>query len=290
MKRWMTGALIALLALGSAAPAFAIGEQKWFVGVEDENGKPVTSANVIVYTVSTATQATLYSNDLGTSKSNDFAVDTTSGVGEFYLPASTTSVDVLVYSGSRSVKIAGASITTHRVILPSFEAARQRSIGFPLNSFCSDTGSACVPLTDGTTPSIEEAIVSNIPTIKWDDNETTPAVRNFRVPLDYLGNGQLRFIASSEATGGNAAYYDYDTFVKTIDGATALSGTATTNPAAAQLTTAGGAGSPAEVTLTPTDWSSLTAGQLVTVRLFRDDTTAFDLYVWEVEFIYTAKQ
>ena len=59
MKRFLTGAMTALFALSLAAPAFALGEQKWFVSVEDENGKPVTSANVIVYTGGTATQATI---------------------------------------------------------------------------------------------------------------------------------------------------------------------------------------------------------------------------------------
>ena len=288
MKRFLTGAMTALFALSLAAPAFALGEQKWFVSVEDENGKPVTSANVIVYTAGTATQATIYSNDEGTTKTNDFAVDTASGVGEFYLPVSTTSVDVLIYSGSRSVKINSASNTTHRVILPSFEAARQRSVALPLAAFCSDTGAACIPLTDATTPSIEENVSSNIPAIKWDDNETTAAAINVRVPLDYLGNGQLRLMVSSEGLAGGHAYYDYETYVSTVNGSTALDA-AVTNPAAAQIAS-GGSGSPVEVTLTPADWSALTAGQLVTVRVFRDDTVISDLYLWNAEFVYTAKQ
>lgn len=296
MRRMIKTLLAAAFVLGAvASPAWAIGEVQWWLRAEDERGNPVASPKCIIYTAGSTTQATIYSDDQGTSKTNDFTGSSTTGECEWFLPVSTTSVDVLVYSGSRSWKEASFLRTDHRIVLRAQGVARQRSVALPLPSFCSDTGTACIPLTNATEPSMEESISSggNIPVVKWDDNEATPASINFRVPLDFLEAGQLRLIMSTEATGqGVAAYYDYDTYVSTINGSTALD-TSVTNPAAAQLTisaSAGGQGSPEEVTLTPADWSALSAGQLVTARVFRDDTTASDLYLWHAEFIYTAKE
>jgi hypothetical protein len=139
------------------------------------------------------------------------------------------------------------------------------------------------PITATTAPGIE--VDDLIPNIVWADGETTPVMITFRVPTDYSSGGAFRVIASeSDSTTPNQI--DFDVYVNK-DGVAADSAATGQTPVAL----AGTAATPDVVTLTPaTDFSSLTAGSWVTLRIWRDNVAAGtgDLEVKGVEFYYTA--
>ena len=286
MKRVLSVLFAAAFSLAVASNAWAIGEVKWWLRAEDEEGNPVTSGSCIVYTAGTTTQATLYADDQATAKTNDFAVGSTSGVCEWYLPVSTTSVDVEVYSGSRSVKLASFSRTTHRAVLPITTVKRKSSMEFPLDTFVAvdTTASTVNPLSTTSVPGLEYD--NSRASLVWADGEQTKAEVAFRVPLDYQANGQFQVICDTSASGDS--YVDFE--VLTQAAADAAWDTSATDQTAVVCASAG---TPTEKTLTvTTDFDSLAAGDWVTARFWRNDTSSgtADLEIYGVSFIYDAKE
>jgi hypothetical protein len=174
------------------------------------------------------------------------------------------------------------SITRAGVVSGSFT----RSIPLPLMSFAARTSSsALTPLSASSSPVM--AIVSEVPYAQWADGETPPIVATFRIPDNYKSGGSFKLMATQTATG---CQVDFDVYVNR-DG-TAIDAAATNQTpvlVSATYTTA----TPALVTLTPaTDFSSLVAGDWITLRLWRDDvaTETGSLRVHDVSFVYTANQ
>lgn len=153
------------------------------------------------------------------------------------------------------------------------------SVELPLGAFQYDTGG---PLTGSTDPTLEED--DAIPCISWADGETTPAQQSFMVPGDYLGDGRFKiFCTESSSTTPNQL--DFDVYVNSYAAAADSSATGQTPVALDQTTTTG-----SWVTLIPaTDFDSLEAYDIVTLRMWRDDTAIGDgdLEAKNAVFLYT---
>ena len=146
------------------------------------------------------------------------------------------------------------------------------------------TSSTGGPVTTSTKPGLEQDDLA--PAVVWADGETTKIQQTFRVPSDYLGDGRFIVLATnSNVTTPNKIDFDV---VVIADGAGVGSTTNQTTVAFDDAT----AGYLDEVTLNPvTSFDSLTGGDLVTLRLWRDDAgsavPSADLELKGVKFIYT---
>lgn len=167
-------------------------------------------------------------------------------------------------------------------------AGTLKYIQLPLTAFVVETGgngstvgTATAPLTASTTPGME--MDDNMLSIVWADGETSPIQVTFRVPDDYVSGGIFKVIATESGTS-TANQVDFDVYVNS-DGTASDSAATDQTPVAL----AGTSSTPDEVTLTPaTDFSALSAGKWVTLRLWRDDvaTGTNDLELKGVVFSY----
>lgn len=160
--------------------------------------------------------------------------------------------------------------------------SRERGFTLPLMGFLlADTAA---PLSTSTTPGLE--VDDAMPNINWADGETSPVMTTFRIPGDYSSGGAFRlFCTESNSTTPNQI--DFDVYVNRAGSALDTSATNQTPVALG----AGASTTPVVVTLTPaTDFTSLAAGDWVTLRVWRDDTATGtgDLEVKGIEFFYTA--
>lgn len=198
--------------------------------------------------------------------------------GETYQVEVQNSSGTRVYSvdSSGNVYIGGTLSVTS-----TLTSAVERGFTIPLTSFLIATDAS--PVSVSTYPNFE--LDDLLPNIVWADGETTPVFVTFRVPTDYYSGGAFRVIATeSDSTTPNQI--DFDVYVNR-SGRAAASSASNQTPVALAGTTA----TPYVVTLTPsTDFSSLAAGDWVTLRIWRDDTATGtgDLEVKGVEFFYTA--
>ena len=260
---------------------------KWYFGVYDENNQLVTATTTVnVYTAGTTTNATIYSDEDATAKSNPW--DITDGEIVFY--SSATSLDIQVNAGSRGAIVTSITpVSAHRIELPIQGVGVQRSLPLPILLFA-DYNTGDLVDTDET-PGIEKHNLGVA--LEWSDGEAAEkATTTFRIPYDYLSGGYFR-VWADEATGGagttGRTALDFEVLVNRDN--TAFDAAATDQTPVALL---GNPGSPEELTLTvTTDFASLAAGDLVTFKLWRDDTTytgTSSTEVYYVEFVYTAKQ
>jgi len=157
-----------------------------------------------------------------------------------------------------------------------------RYVQLPLMAF-THNGSAAI--TASSAPGLEAD--DNVMNVVWADAETTPIQVSFRVPADYASGGAFAvFATESNSTTPNQV--DFDVYVN-ADGTAADASATDQTPVALAGTTS----TPDEVTLSvATDFSSLTAGNWVTLRIWRDDVAdgSGDLEVKGVAFYYTATQ
>jgi len=156
-----------------------------------------------------------------------------------------------------------------------------RSIRFTPGDFTLLTGA---PLTASTYPGLETENYATA--IVWDDGEGTPVQVTFAVPADYLSGGSFKVWADSSANTGDGTYtqVDFNVYVN-VDGTSWA--TSATNQSPVALTEL--AGTPEAVTLSvATDFESLSAGQLVTFNMWRDDASdgLDDLEAYYVDFYY----
>jgi hypothetical protein len=261
--------------------------KKWYLGIYDEDNNLVTdTCTVNVYTIDTTTNATIYSDEDATAKSNPW--DVTDGKINFWSSAS--SLDIQINSGSRGAYVQGITeVSTHRIALATQQVGVQKSLLFTPPMFIDWTTEDLIDADEN--PSLE--VIDSVPCIAWDDGETDKASVTFRVPYDYLSGGSFRVWADEDAslstTETLGTGIDFEVYVNAD--VTAFDA-AVTNQTPVALD--GQAGSPEEIALTvTTDFASLAAGHLVTFNIWREDTTYTeddDLEIYYVEFIYTAKQ
>ena len=121
LKKLSVFALAILFCLGMATQAFALyGLEKYWFAVYDEQSNIIdsgtSSIDILVYDAGTTNKATIYSDDVATSKSQSSAWHPeSSGLVEFYSAAST--VDVTVANDSYTVQKSGLTKLEHKVIL-----------------------------------------------------------------------------------------------------------------------------------------------------------------------------
>ncbi len=125
-----------------------------------------------------------------------------------------------------------------------------------------------------------------IPSIVWADGETSKIMVTFRVPPGYSSSGAFRAFCDQSAYTSTHCQVDFEVYVNS-DGSSFDS--SATDQTAVALTKDNG--TPELVTLTPaTDFSSLSAGDVVTIKLWRNDTypsdSTGDLELYYVEFYY----
>ena len=152
----------------------------------------------------------------------------------------------------------------------------------PLTDFILNDGTNIAVLSASTKPGVE---LDNANTaIVWSDGEATAVEAKFRVPSDYIEGGKFRVFVDESSDGATTNQVDFAVYV---NGTAEAWDSATTNQTPVAL--AGTPGTPTVVTLTPaTDFSALAAGDIVTVRLWRDDTAVGtrDLELYYAEFYY----
>lgn len=163
--------------------------------------------------------------------------------------------------------------------------AIERPVQFNTQDLLVENDGTPAPLTTSTAPGLEED--NDVTSVVWADGETTPVRVEFRVPADYKSGGAFRaFCDESDSTTPNEV--DFQVFVNS-DGSAWDSSPTDQTPVAL----AGTAGTPDMVTLSvATDFSALSAGDVATLELWRDDTAdgTGDLELYYLEFFYTANQ
>lgn len=184
--------------------------------------------------------------------------------------------------------VSGVLYTKNSSGTASVMGGKKKYIPLPLNAFMTESGgdgstvgTAPAPLSTSTAPGLE--IDDNMVSVVWADGETTPIQVTFRVPADYVSSGRFKVLATESGTS-TANQVDFDVYVNS-DGVASDSAATGQTPVAL----AGTASTPDEVTLTPaTDFASLSAGNWVTLRLWRDDvaTGTNDLELKGVVFEY----
>ena len=156
--------------------------------------------------------------------------------------------------------------------------AFNKAIGFNVMDFSLDDG---IEITAATAPGLEEDNVA--PAIVWADGETTPVMVPFRVPADYTSGGAFRVCLDGSGTS-TKNQVDFDVYVTTPGAAWDSSATNQTPVARTEAS-----GSPEMVALTvATDFASLAAGDIVVLRLWRDDVAdgTDDMELFYAEFYY----
>lgn len=154
-------------------------------------------------------------------------------------------------------------------------------IEFALADFIGVNSDDTFQLTRNTTPGILHK--NEMSYIRWTDGETSPIEKTFRVPEDYVSGGQFRVLLGRSGLTSLPPRIDYSVFVNST--LTAFDSAATNQTAVAINET--GDGSPEEKTLTvTTDFSSLSPGDYVTVRFWRDSTGTDALEFYGAAFEY----
>src|SRR3990167_3225365 len=233
-----------LLVLGMASQAQALyGLEKIWGAVYDEYDNIRTDVSIVtVYTENSTTAATVYSDDQGTALTNPITTGLTDGVFEFW--SATAEFDVLIQVGSRAVLLEDwGKASNHRIVIPR-GASVGRSIGFvPANFVGLDSAeTTVVPITTSTTgPRL--AVDNSLISLEWDDNDVSYAQVTFKVPDDYLFNGEFQILSDYDS-GVDAPPIHFRVYVNGDGDAWDAATTAQTN-----VDSAGTAGSPEVSTL-----------------------------------------
>lgn len=149
-----------------------------------------------------------------------------------------------------------------------------RYVHLPLKNWAIETGgnastvgSGFTEITTSTAPGYE--LDDKVFDIVWADGELSPVQQTFTVPADYSSAGSfLGFFTESDSTTPNQV--DFDVYIN-------RSGQAADSAATGQTPVAlvFGTSTPSQITLTvATDFTSLVAGDRVTLRLWRDNVAA----------------
>ena len=142
---------------------------------------------------------------------------------------------------------------------------------------------------EGSSPGLKKKSGGSENYVCWHNGVTSPVQVRFRIPDDYLSGGAFRILLGRSGGTNFAPALDFQVFVDTNQ--TAFDAAAT-DQAAVTVTGNVNGGSPELKTLTiVTDFDALTAGQIVTLELWRDSSgsSTEDLEAYYAEFYYTAR-
>lgn len=271
--------------IGMAPQAHALyGLEKYWAAIYDtEDNVRTDITTVTVYDAGTATVATVYSDDIGTSLTNPMVTGIDDGVFEFY--TSDSSVDVVVSDGISAKKLSGmTTLSPHRIVLAE-QIGEQKTLRFTVGDFLGVgiAGTDVFPITTTTWPAVE--MLNYLPALVWEDAHLSYAQVTFRVPPDYISGGAFKAFTD----------YDTDTAPSITFGVYVNSdGSAwdTSSTVQAAVDQGGTAGTPELVTLSiATDFASLAANDIVSFRISRDnvDASTGDLELYYVDFYYNGR-
>ena len=123
-KRWWVGfslGLLGLLVLAGVGPASAQTGRFWLQAIGDNN-EAITSGRCLVFTNNANTLATIYTTvALSTTASNPLTVSTANGVCEWFMPTSTTTVDVIMV-------VDGGAYKGHRIRVDDVTRTGQHTV------------------------------------------------------------------------------------------------------------------------------------------------------------------
>lgn len=133
-----------------------------------------------------------------------------------------------------------------------------------------------------TSPDLTTKAATNSVYLRWQNGITSRAQVHFRVPSDYLKNGQFRVLLGRSGSTATPPSLSYQVFIE--KSVTAFDTAATTQTAVGLVAVT--SGSPEEKTLAiTTDFGSLAAGDYVTLELWRTDNgSTEDLELYYAEF------
>ena len=174
-------------------------------------------------------------------------------------------------------------------------ALTEQCTSIPLGSFRIETGGSAATigngsdvLTNSTTPALWIDSAGDFEYISWADGETTPIYVNHSVPRDYSTSSYYK-VTAHQTTTGVLESIDFDVRVNAETG-TSWDSTVTDQTPVPIL----GVNEPATATLTPTtDFASLAAGDMVRLRLWRNNgagTGTDNLEITAVKFCTTDTQ
>lgn len=304
LKFFVAVAFVLSLAI---VPALARDNNFWVRIVDVEGNEITTGLTFTIYTAGSTTQATIYDDANRGSMSNAFDPGT-DGVAKWWMAASTC--DILVTDGMTYMKKTTLTVTDHIISMPLEDIElREAQIDLPIGSWyiVYDTNNDTVmdavqritgenftvagTLADGASaPNYD--VQNYIGCIVWADGEESEIEMSFRVPANYKSGGGFRVWANttlgSAGTEGEVGL-DYSYYQNT-DSATA--DTESTDETVVKVSSQfdGTADSENEYGLSIAD--TLTAGDLITLRLWRDDVTyvgAGALEVYHITFYYDKK-
>lgn len=204
------------------------------------------------------------------------------GVGSLRLTpnsSDTYTIDSRNTSGTTTFSVTPAGVAALTGITGAAVATTK---SLPLLSFLEENGTV---LSASSVPNI--ATNDAIPSLEWADGETAKVMQTFTVPPDYASTPTFRAFAT-ESNSATPNEIDFQVYVNT-DGTASDSSATNQTPVALAGTTS----TPDEVTLTvATDFASLSAGDRVTLFLWRDNTAigTGNLEIKAVDFRYNRSQ
>lgn len=186
-------------------------------------------------------------------------------------------------------------LTVTTLVATNVTASTEQCTSLPLGSFLSETGGAGatvgttgVQLTSSTAPALLIDSTGDFEYLSWADGEEDPIYLNHSVPRDYSSSSYYKVTAHQPLTGVLESI-DFDVRVNAEVG-TAWDSTVT-DQTPVDIT---GVNEPATVTLTPTtDFASLAAGDMVRLRLWRNNaagTGTQNLEITAIKFCTTDTQ
>jgi len=166
---------------------------------------------------------------------------------------------------------------------------QETCIPFDVSEFIGvdNTANVTFPLSTSTSPKL--AYKNSVSVIAWNQDETHPAQKTFKVPSKYSSGGNFKVFLNRTADDtsvlddANIPGLDFEVFVNSSG--TAFDSAATNQtPVKVGLTEAG---HPVQKTLTvDTDFASLSAGDVVTLNIWREASGTDGLNFYGGEFCY----
>lgn len=252
----------------------------------------------VTYFNGTIANSTTGSNNTGNPVTigDDLRVDGTIHRGSTDGPGDTMPLklndDVNVYgnltmSSGKTLDLTGATITGLSVTAAQISDVTRR-IGLPLNTFLDDADGTPTALSNSTVPKLTYTANQGL-SLQYGRTEITDIGTQFTVPADYVSGGVIKAIV--DLSSAIVTDWDLDFQLGISHTGTAAWATSMANETAINLPDS--PGKPHIITMTPTNQSSITAGDTIFLDMFPANNSGAgepNLNISNVWFEYTASQ
>lgn len=184
----------------------------------------------------------------------------------------------IVPGNDGNVDIGTSALRVGTIYADDISRSTDTTIVLPVSVFTLNTSGN---LTTTTQPGLESD--NSLTSVVWADGETTPIHTTFRVPDDYTSGGNFRIVASQSSADAGNCQIGWG-FYLNQDGETW-----DTSRWDGSFITVTGTATPDYIVLTEsTAFSSIAAGDLITIEFWRTDDVAGtgDLEIYYAEFYY----